>query len=376
VTTKYKELFQIQCRHGYFADHRCRALELSPTEQCGRLLDRYRCLFRATAGGGAVFYGEDDGQSLLRRFEEATPFTFFLTNPDRQLATITEIGTDQTGAPAESLYYFNNLRENAATVDGVQTLLLHPAGDAFAGGPLPIRPAQFVCPLARTVRAAKLELFDALQREIWNSQTPAGETASVSLNLSNVASGRHQLRVNGEDAYDFYLSDMAAAKHWGLIEIFAGGPAMAGIVPKRCQVLDENGGPQAPGPFTIALKPRESCWRYYIISQSTADRTYDGYQIVGGAPRAGKTNGSASIAFSPPTQQEVNGKDAWVFESINPIPLYEVPGDQHEFNLKSNGRADGGAGPAALPYGRADTTRLEHGPDGKPRMCSEIFVYL
>lgn len=363
MTTQYRELFRIRCRHGYFADQRCRVLALTPTAECNRLLDRYRCLFRAAADGGAVYCGEQNGQNMLRLFDETTPFAFALDNRDPAFETFTEMDSGRTGAPAESLYYFSNAREYVDIADERERLLLHPPGNAFTGGRLPVRPARFVYGFPKG--EAKLQLFDAFQRQVWNSDKPAGD----------IGPGCYQLRTNGGNAYDFYLS-AAAARHWGLVEIFAGGPALAKTLPENCQVLDAKGIFCAGQSFTISMEARRSFWRYYIVSGSTADRMYDGYRIVADPPRSGKTKSGEGIVFSAPVRQKVGDKDAWVFESTTPIPLSEIPGDRHEFTLRSDGRTGGGVSSVTLPYGQPANTRLENGPRGGQCMWSEVYVYL
>lgn len=389
MSARYRELFRIDCLHGYYADRRCPALKLSPTAVCSRMLDRYRCLFRADAGGGAVFCAEENGQSMMETFDEAAPFSFALTCAGSGLEAFTEMPPGQTAAPDESIYCFSNAAEYTATIDGAERLLLHPPVNAL-GGLLPVRTQQLLYKLPKPLRDPNLQLFDAYQREVpkdkasrdyssgfWETGsvtlTQSGETAAIALNLSRLYAGRYQLKTNGENSYDFYLGDPATARHWGVVDIFAGGSALAQTLPALCQVIPLNGIFCAGQSFTISMEARASIWRYYIVSQSSKDRNYDGYQIVAGPPRGGKAAAGPSIGFDPKPQQQVGGRDAWVFESHAPIALFQIPGDRYEFLLRPAGRTSGGV---ALPYARVDHTRLEYGSDGAPRMCSEIYVYL
>jgi len=380
VSASYRELFRIDCRHGYYADQRCPALNLSPTAACSRMLDRYRCLFRADADGGAVFCAEQNGGSVLETFDEAAPFSFAIACASPGLEAFTEMPPGQTGPPDESVYSFSNVAEYTETVDGAERFLLHPPANAF-GGLLPVRTPQLLYKLPKPLRDPKLQLFDAFQREVRNgfwetgpvTLMRSGETTAIALNLSRIYTGRYQLKTNGDNPYDFYLGDPATARHWGVVDIFAGGSALANTLPALCQVVPVNGIFCAGQSFTISMQARTSIWRYYIVSQSTKDRNYDGYQIVAGPPRGGKAAAGPSIGFDPKAQQQVGGLDAWVFESRTPIALFQIPGDRHEFLLRPAGRTSGGV---ALPYARVDNTRLEYAPDGAPRVCSEIYVYL
>ncbi len=334
---QYRELFHIDCLHSYFADGRCRTLELRPTVECSRLLERYQCLFRPYEGGGAVYYSERDGQSSLRHFDEVSPFAFALRSTDPGLVTYTEVETPRS--PSDSLHYFSNLKE-----------------DTMAGGALPVRPPQFV----RTIPRA--QLTNALRGQIWNPDGPLPEVGRYTLS---------SLDPPGTN-YDIYLSNLSALAHWGVVEIFAGGPAQAPFLAESNLVVEAGGTLRPQRAFTISLNACKSIWRYYIVSQSSADRSFGDAQIIGNAP-GGK---QPPVTFSTPVQQKIDGKDAWVFESAAAISLCEVPGGQHEFTLKPNGRNGAGARSVALPYGKASSTRLEVGPDGKARMCSEMFVYL
>lgn len=380
MNTSYRELFRIRIRHGYFANRRCPSLALSPTPACARMLDRYRCLFRVDADGAAVYCAEENGQSLIDTFDETTPFSFTIGNTDHALEAFTEMPSLQTGAPDESTYYFSNAAEHMETIDGEKRLLLHPPGSAFEGSALPVRKAQFVYDFSQPLRDPALQLFDVFDREVpkvWETGsarlTQSGKTSAFALNLSRLAPGRYRLKTNSEDPYDFYLGTTAAPRHWGVVEIFAGGSALASTLPALCQVRPVNGIFCAGQSFTISMEARKSIWRYYIISQSPADRTYQSYQIVAGPPRGGRATGSPAVGFVPRGQEKVGGKDAWVFESEAPIPLSEIPGDRNEYMLRPAGKTSGGV---SLPYARTDNTRLENGPKGEVRMCSEIYVYL
>lgn len=381
----YSELFRIDCLHGYFADGRCRSLALAPTAECARLLDRCGCIFRATVGGGTVY---SSSPRLLGLFNETAPFAFDLISVGSELASYTEIAPAQTAMPGAAVYYFSNLQDYGAAAAGAVAAgsqWLHPPDDPFKGGPLPVKPAQFTYACVKPVSAAQARVLDALGREVRSFATPAQATAVLSLDLTGLPPGRYRLKLDGADDYDFYLSGSANPRRWGVVEIFAGGPAMPSI-PQPCRVLKDGAALNPPAAFVISLPPRASRWRYYIVSQSPADRAYADFTIAGslrnGAVRNGSVrngNGAASakaappMSFLPAVSRQFNGQAAWVFESTTPIPLYEYPSDHYEFSLLAAGRSGGGV---SLPYANAATTRLERAAGGDPQPWSEIYVYL
>jgi len=332
MTARYEELFRIECRHGYFADGQCRLLTLSPTMRCRRMLDRDDCLFRPAVGGGAIYR-----RMPAVPFEDAAPLAFALVAQSTALVECTEMDGAQGGIPDGSIHYFNNLADHRATLDGVDRQLLHPPGQPFAQGPLPVYPPRFDYPCA-----VPMGLFDPLGNQIDRLQPSAGFCSL------DVPEGRYQLRGDDGARHDFYCSVTSPASLWGIVEIFPGAPAL----------------------FTVALEPRKSIWRYVVVSQSTVDRAYDDFRVVGSSSNNG--DGGTIPTFAAPVRQRIRGKDAWIFDSTAPITLREYPADRYAFALKREEAAGG----FALPYAQANRTRLARGPDGDVRAYSEIYVYL
>jgi hypothetical protein len=269
---------------------------------------------------------------------------------------------------AGSIFYFGNLTAPDAPTD-TGTVLLHPPANPFGRGRLRVHPPQFTFAFGTPVLSARLQLFDMQGNKIQERQTPAQQISVISLDFSDVEEGRYLLKTNGAGDYEFYLSGAAGLPWWGVVEIYAEGPGIP-----RTPRSGSNSAIQHLTTFAIVVEARTSYWRYYIVSQSPADRVYDDYQIFH-VPPPGRSNGMVPVSFSEPVRQKLNGKEAWVFESADPIPLYQYPFDRHEFTLRSNARGNG-FGRFSLPYARPEGTRLERASDGQIRSCSEIYVYL
>ncbi len=384
MPTRYRELFSIECLHGYFTDRLCTVLRLSPTPECERILRRYQLLFRRTAAGGRVLYSMQDGVEWLPRYDETAAFTFNLVNTDPLFDTYTDGTVESPASPRDTVRYFSNREENVADLFGQQRRLLHPAGQPFAQPALPVRPRVFTHTFKQPVTAAKLQVLDALRRQpVWESQTPEQAVRAWNIDLHALPSGRYVFTVDGAEtndvaALDFYLSEASAANQWGVVEIFPGGPNQAAHFPEACQVIDAAGQAQARN-FTIALERRQTFWRYYVFDPSRPDASEEDYKVIGKSKR-GSMADSADITDIQFIRRDepvtLNGRRAVVFESEQAVALCQLPGEEdYQFLLQESGRSDQAARRIKLPFAQPAATRLEAAAGGT-RMCSEIFVYL
>ena len=355
----YKPLFSIECLHGYFADGVCRTLTLSPTAAGARSCERHHLRLRSTPGGGTVYY-EESASNLLRLGAEASPLAFALTSIDPLFEIYTEGGGSGNAAPAATVHYFSNGEVHFADVSGRRRTLLHPPGQAFAEPPLMMRTRHFTYRFDQPVRAVPLEVLNAGGQLIWQTRTPDIEVRDWPLDLRGQPDGRYRLVVAGRPSGDFYLSDEPLARQWGVVEVFT-------------KDLDH-----VPT-FTISLASRGTVWRYYIFDQPFGPSSYSGYDVVGVRKRSGGADGSSNgdIRFTKrPETVTVNGRQAFVFESRQTLPLVEVPNeDDYLFSFRPNGGSERGGPAVRLPFAQPMATKLDAAPDGA-RMVSEIFVYL
>jgi hypothetical protein len=325
LSSAYKELFRIECSHGYFPGGLCPILEVTPTSRCARLLQRNRFLFRGSAGIGSVYHSDPE---FLKTFSETSPFGFVLAAPAMQLTQCTEMN-EPAASPDAHVWYFSNLVKRDDN-------LLHTPGRPFEDGALPVR-RRPPSPIAGKSDA----LIDMLGNPVPNPEEE----------------GRYQLKAAAAGQSDFYLSTIAPPERWGVVEIF----------PPSGSIWSQ------PVIFTISLPARASIWRYYIVSQSPADRAFDQHHIETSPRRGAKSNGVRPVEFTAPQPRNLNGKAAWVFESTELIPLCQYPAERGGFLLKGDGPFPG----IPLPHAQVENTRLERNAEsGAVRACSEIFVYL
>lgn len=375
MSARYVPLVTIECLHEYFSDRRCRGLSIRPTAQCQQLLERYRCLYRATESGIVVAGITGAEVDTLDLYDEELPFSFEVIVGDPLFVNYTDADPSRR-VPGDAVYYFSNLKESTPEIGRSERLLLHPAGAALGAPPLPVRPKRFSHGLDAPLRQPRLEVVGGLNESpVWRLSAP-GDIQSVALDLSGLPDGRYRLRANGEDLLEFYATDTLPSRCLGIVEIFPGGPAQAERVPENCRVLGRKDGSRH-ATFALSLSTRTSRWRYYIIAPPSEQLAYDGFEVAGtartGASRADTQ--STPLAFSEQASAHLDGRLARVFVSDQDIGLYERPGDVYDIVFKANVSAERGAKTIKLPFARAETTRLEES-DGQTRMCSEIFVYL
>jgi hypothetical protein len=389
MTTRisYQELFSLQCLHSYFSDGICHALSLWPTDECERLLRRYRLLYRPSRGGGTIYRGVQAGLEPLRDFAETTPFSFLLVCTDPLLGIYTDIDVSQAAPATDRVHYFSNRDSNQAHIDGQRVQLLHASGKPLQQPPLTLIPSQYTYRFDAPVRSATLQVLSdpLLSKLVWQQQTPAQQVSAWPIDLRGQLCGRYQLYVDGAVPQDCYLHDGRNARLWGMAEIFAGGRALAKHIPSDCQIVDAS-GQILPRKFVIAFAARATMWRYYIFDPSQQRSTQQESEVLGllrgaavsiaaGADAAGAGDaGARQIQFTrKPGLVTLAGRQAIVFESQQRVALCQAPMDgSHVFTFKANGS---GARAVSLPIACPSATSLDAAADGV-RLCSEIFVYL
>jgi len=376
MVAQYVALFGIECLHGYFGGKACPVLTLTPTNECRKVLEGYQMLFRATAGGGAVYCVREAQPDLLKRFDEAAPLTFTLTNNDPLLANYTDIGLRDSGNPSESIYYFDNIADYHADTLGREQQLLHPPGRAFANAVVPVRHKMSSCALGPAFKGGDVKVISTLDKHVAWQASVSENTRAVPLDLRSLPEGRYQLDVGGHVALEFYLSDQLATRQWGAVAIYAGGSLQAGLLPENCRTID-NAGVPSPKTFTIALDSRKTIWRYYIVDP-TGKQDYGSYELSGVSKTMAQPDGVSpgEVRFARRAEMTpVNGHAAWVFESQSPLPLLQCPADELSLTLRPNGKGPRGGRSIKLPYAQPGAFVMTDGTE--PRLpCSEIFVYV
>src|SRR6516162_6121311 len=190
TVVRYTELFRIECLHGYFGGAACGSLVLSPADDCRALMERYRMLFHGSAGGGVVYAPVQSPPNLLQGFDEWLPFTFTLSNTGGDLNSYTDLASEESAAPAETLFHFDNSADQQAEVFGSSRQLLHSAGSPFSGAAITVQPKRFRYMLPAGVSKGILQVLEPFTGQtLW--ETPVQNSGSpLLLDLRQVPEGR------------------------------------------------------------------------------------------------------------------------------------------------------------------------------------------
>ena len=364
--SNYRSLFTLACKHDYFADGVAAPLGLMPSDDCAVLMAQYGLLFRATPGGGAVYY---NNPALLASFDLATPLIFCIVNNDTALLNYTAIDLSAQSAGgsgptlADSVFYCDNRSD--------------PGGELappFTSSAVVKMPPQFAYCFTAPVSTAQLIVQDALQGATeWQLQTPPQPTASADVDLRGLPPGRYSLSVNGAAVLQFYLCGArgsASAGAWGITAIYLGGPAQAAYLGHGCSVLDDQGN-ITPQSYTMSMTARSTVWRYRIFNNGGDPHKYDNWVVLGSHAR----NGGSTIEFTR-TNPSAPGQP-WVFQSQQPLALMQTPGSI-SFRLQP-GNGEGGNRASGsgikLPYAQGGLLVL---PETAAPLngYSDIYVYL
>jgi hypothetical protein len=376
TVVRYTELFRIECLHGYFGGAACESLVLSPAEDCRALMERYRMLFRGSTGGGVVYAPVQSPPNLLYGFDEWLPFTFTLSNTGADLNSYTDLASEESAAPAETLFHFDNSADQQAEVFGSRRQLLHPAGSPFSGAAITVQPKRSRYMLPPRASKGILQVLEPFTGQtLWESPVQNNRSPFL-LDLRQFPEGRYILAVEKEELLKFYLSDRPAAQQWGAISIYVGGSRQAPALPANCRVVDGD-GMVTPRTFTLALESQKTIWRYYVIDPS-GKQDFGKYELTATLRKSmpAEANAAAGLRFRRlPETVPIDGRTAWVFESQSPLPLLQSPYTEFSLMLRPNGNGKRGDRAIHLPYAQAGSLVFKKS-EGARQFCSEIFVYV
>jgi len=329
-------LLALQCRHAYFSDGVCRPLRVHPSAACLAQLARHRMLWRPLPGGGEIHAPVDAPAG----YDESGPLTMLLVSEDEYLMNYTGGAWPQGPERLPSVWYVDNLRARQG--------LLHPEDGYSVPQRLPLMGHRFQWAPEQPVAVRTLALLDALGRTALEAAPSAQQPQpAITLDLSPLDEGRYTLLLNGLAALDFYLCDAPASRLWGVCALYAGGA----ISPQR---------------YTIALRGRETHWRYTLIAPGP-DPDYR-QCTVRGERRAIAGAAPEPIAFSDEGEPLlVDGRKAARYTSLQPLPLSEFPGDSMRFTLQTGDAGMGQGRSLRLPYAQGKVLAQQY---------SDIYVYL
>jgi hypothetical protein len=352
----YERLFRIRLRHGFYTDGSARDFRLEPSPWCRRELSQHGTLFRAEPDGGSLCVQVEPGSAPPSLFsplaEQRFQFLLFGTQP--YAASVTDLPAH---APGRSVFYFNNLREDAA--EG----RLH-LGDSVAarrvGDPLVVVSGavlDYVLPVPRT--RVPITVRDLFGNTVLATELGDPEQSSTQLRLdlrqAHLTPGYHEARDDqGGVLPFFYAPELALMRPFAVLEVFADTAALTpdqtNRVPAPYRFI-EAGVFNVGREYTLQLAARPTIWRYVVVKKyaSNVDVDLAGLSITG-----------------PVDFDRTLGPDRASFDSSEPMPLSEA---RSEVSLQHDGTSI-----LALPSPRISTP-LSAGA-GPNEHVSEMFVYV
>jgi hypothetical protein len=337
----YSPIAAFLCRHGYFVDGVGRALRMSPTACCLRLMRRHRLMLQEQPGGGTIHAGRDEAGLLAAQLDPATPLGFALTYDDPCFVNYTACDW----APGFIVHYSNLA---SAGAPGVQ----EPGVNELSGETLALKSRAFMHRFATPQRGASIAIVRvADSATVFSAPAPAGAFETLALDLRALDEGRYRLCIDGAAALDFYLSDADAPGLWGVLDLYG----LGGLVGSAA-------APAVPARYAISLAARATIWRYVVLGAATgADLAV-----------AGRLAPKQPIAFTGPTPTSFGDLPALSFDSAAPIAWRERPGDLYAMSLTIRGGGAAGETTVGLAY-PGPATPVAGGAAGAPGV-SEIVV--
>ena len=333
-------LGQLRCQHSYFANNRCPALQLQPSDACQAELARRQWRFRPSRDGGAVYalpgaeHSAHPGAPLL---------SFWLLRQDPWLDSYTA----QATPVSSGLYYLD------ARLAHGQPGQLNPAGPLNAPR-LPVSPTRFDWPVNPALQSAALALCPAIASPtgqadwgvpVWQALSPAAQLAQLPVALGPLAEGRYQFRVNQQPALDAWFGPVPA-QAWGVVVMDAS--ALQAAAPPDYQLMLEASSPQ---------------WRYHLLG--TPPVPLAECQLLLRDAQTGQR-----LNFSASPEDTLFNRPSTLFTSPQGITLLAEPGSRYSVRLQSRQGSTHNLN-LTLPYPAVDTLN----PSSQGGSQVDAYVY-
>ena len=370
VSGGYLPLFNIAFAHGYYNDRGgvCPDFTVVPTAACAKLMASLGLLFK-DLGTGFVVLVEATRVDALVAWLNGSPgrrwtwLSFQIVSTNTNLIGITNL-------PITTNTLDQNLHvSNLATATANKVLSFgggKPTG-AEAFYPLTGASLAVAAPAGATV-----SLCDLSGAAIASATAQGG--AGVAFNLTPFpagyyattfasAAGKPLAAPKGAPAGYVYTPGQTGG--FGLIDLLLAQPAKGVGAPSAFPVVLP-AGMLSPVALTLAFAPRDTFWRYYIVSPSTRGVLTPDLAITG--PDADFTRSSEPLP---------NGEQAVVFASGTPLTLQRR--STHRFSLSGQREAPNGGrdGITVNPLPTAPASPVWPAASGDPLTgASEIYVYV
>jgi hypothetical protein len=423
IESKQREFFGLLCLHSFYSDNVTRDLEFEPTLETASQLKNYGLVFKAIPFGFLVLYNPDNSIEKLREMPKGMRFSFRIKNTNPNFMNFSHIPFWPEGEvfhysnakinrqdlpfnPTKDIYYyFRNLRlgdvrKNVLNLpehplvslrskkfnmqvggkdeDGVNynsIRIVDEKGEEKDSSGVPYRKryrdsnrdhfrrhldheamkmkAQGLSPEEIAKRIG--EVGDKLEQDMM-----ATKYANHVIDLRHAAYGKYTIEWGGKGKGDVYITDNAAERLFGMLDVFVDGDEDA-LLNRSAANDSEVVKAQM---FVIKYDARQTYWRYHFLNYTNS--------IVSPLSIRDERN---DLSFTEPQSGilEQLGTPTMISESVQPIALKERP-DHVLYLERANGKRS--MKDVRLPTPGPDMVKPVKVADIGYKMYSDVFVYL
>lgn len=365
VSGGYLPLFTVAFAHGYYNDRGgvCPDFAVVPTQACASLMASLGLLFKDLGTGFVVLVEAARVDALVawlkaddgRRW---TWLSFQLVSTNVNFIGLTNLPIT-TNTLDQNLHVSNLVTKSANFGDGKPT-----GAEAF----FPLTGAALAVASPSGATATLCDLSGAPV-----ATTSAQGGAGATFNLGPFPAGYYTVAFTNAAGKPVAAPKGAPAGYvytpgqpgFGLIDLLLAQPAKGVGTPSAFPVVLP-AGMISPVSLTLAFAPRDTFWRYYIVSPSTRGVLSPDLAITG--PAADFTRSSEPLP---------NGEQAVVFASGKPLTLQRH--SKYRFSLSGQRQAPNGGrdGITVNPLPTAPPAPVWPAASGDPLTgASEIYVYV
>ena len=323
ISSHWSELFRIRCKHDYYRDGSCKDLEFVPTEDTQILLKNFRLLFRKQPDGMVVLFNTEKALKLFQSpYLKLSKLSFQIVSNNPFFLHFTDLPFEGSG----KVYWFSNL-VNQLSKDKEKLIHDTPQLDSKGKQLLPLRPKRFGYTFEKAVAYKDLKILDALKHEMPKKPLQSEKTASHTIDLAHLPTGKYTLKaMKGIADFDFYLTDKFNAGLFGMLDIYFDGPTKNYLFYNKKEIITQD--------YCIHLRNRSTYWKYILVrnDKNNAKSKLTDAKV--------SLNGKA-LAFTKPVPIILNnGRPAYSIESKNEMPLLEkwTDKDKLELTLKKDNK--------------------------------------
>ena len=331
MNISFQHIIDIQLKHRYFTNGKFSTISFTIPNESEKLSRNLGLFIKPIEGGISIF--ASNGDLLESSVTDESPIRMYLYSQEPNYVNFTEL---MDFVPIRDVLYFNNLGGGQFLHEGAAMR----KEDIYPWTPGPI----------------KLPLFDQTKnyefRDVNNRKLPKESIQKLSSGegefmISNYQEGIISVYIESTKIYQvYYKPERVWKKPFAVLEIF---PSM----------LFKYYNIEGKKELFISFKNRKTYWKYFLI-----DPVYQKFKNLD------IINSKKEAVFGSPTEIEIHGKKAKVFESIEAIPLQE----NLNSHLKLINKDDSSPQviinlPAASP-----NSIYQDNPESKESMYSHIYV--